>query len=189
VKNPFLVGSKVYLRPLEREDAPVLAPWFNDPEVTRTLLRYRPLSVRAEEAWIEQKANPPDGDDFVLGIALRSNDQLVGGCGLHQVEPRNRQACFGLLIGEKSEWGNGYGSEATFLVVKHAFDTVNLNRVWLQVFENNPRAQRIYEKVGFQVEGRLRQTNFREGRYWDTIVMGLLREEWRQRLRERTKGL
>ena len=79
---------------------------------------------------------------------------------------------------DKGSWGQGYGTEATRLVVQHAFATLNLNRVWLEVYEYNPRGLRAYEKVGFRKEGVKRQDNYRAGRYWDTIVMAILREEW-----------
>jgi RimJ/RimL family protein N-acetyltransferase len=82
------------------------------------------------------------------------------------------------MLGEPEEWGKGYGSEATRLVLRYAFETLNLNRVWLHVYEYNERGLRAYEKAGFRREGRLRQEMFRDGRYWDTIVMGILRDEW-----------
>jgi RimJ/RimL family protein N-acetyltransferase len=63
-------------------------------------------------------------------------------------------------------------------MVRHAFDTLNLNRVWLHVGEDNARAMRVYQKVGFRTEGRLRQDIFRDGRYWDSLLMAVLREEW-----------
>jgi RimJ/RimL family protein N-acetyltransferase len=176
VKNPFLVGTKVYLRPLEREDAPVLVPWFNDPEVTRTLRRYLPLALREEQDFIEKLGQ--NEHNLAVGIALRDSDRLIGGTGFHDMDFRNRHASFGILIGEKMEWGKGYGTEATALMVGYAFETLNLNRVWLHVYEHNPKAMRAYEKVGFRREGVLRQDCYREGRYWDTIVMAILREEW-----------
>jgi len=80
--------------------------------------------------------------------------------------------------GEKAEWSKGYATEATHLLIGHAFETLNLNRVWLHVYDKNPRALRAYEKVGFKKEGVLRQDHYREGRYWNTIVMAILREEW-----------
>ncbi len=89
-----------------------------------------------------------------------------------------RRASFGILIGDKAAWGKGYGSEATRLMLRHAFETLNLNRVWLHVYEYNQRGIRAYEKVGFRREGVLRQDTFRDGRYWDTIAMAVLREEW-----------
>src|SRR5206468_7752591 len=75
-------------------------------------------------------------------------------------------------------WGKGYGTEATRLMVQYAFDTLNLNRVWLHVLEYNERGIRCYEKVGFKKEGLLRQEHFRDGRYWDTHLVAILRDEW-----------
>jgi RimJ/RimL family protein N-acetyltransferase len=176
MQSPFLVGDAIYLRPLEIEDARTIAPWFNDPEVTRFLLRCHPMSVAKEEEWIRHIYDNPT--DVALGIALRADDRLIGSTGLHQVDLRNRSAAFGIVLGDKSAWGKGHGTEATRLMVRHAFHTLNLNRVWLEVYEYNPRGARAYEKAGFRVEGRLRQDTFRDGRYWDTLIMGVLRDEW-----------
>jgi RimJ/RimL family protein N-acetyltransferase len=176
VRNPFRVGELIYLRPLEREDAPTIAPWINDPDVSRNLLQYLPLNVRAEEQFIDRLYQ--DDQQTALGIVVKETDRLIGVTGLHKHDHRSRQASFGILLGVKTEWDKGYGTEATALVVRYAFDTLNLNRVWLHVFEDNARAIRAYEKVGFRREGLLRQDNFRDGRYGNTVVMGLLREEW-----------
>jgi ribosomal-protein-alanine N-acetyltransferase len=176
VINPFLIGSKVYLRPLEKADAPLIVPWFNDQEVIRTLHRYRPLTLKEEEEFLEQVMR--DEGNVALGIVLRETDRLIGVTGLHHTDFRNRHCSFGILIGEKTEWGKGYGTEATGLVVRYAFETLNLNRVWLQAYEYNQGGLRAYEKVGFQREGVQRQDCFREGRYWDTILMAILREDW-----------
>ncbi len=118
MKNAFLIGTKIYLRPLEREDAPVLAPWFNDPEVTRTLLIYRPISLRAEEEFLEKIYQSQH--DLVLGVALKATDKLIGAAGLKEIDFKNRHANFGISIGAKEEWGKGYGTEATQLIVRHA---------------------------------------------------------------------
>jgi RimJ/RimL family protein N-acetyltransferase len=177
VQNPFLIGPTVYLRPLEPQDAPTLTPWFNDAEVNRFMLRSRPMSVVEEEAFLRRMAE--SDSDVLLGIVLRENDRLVGGTGFHKIDARNRHASFGITIGAKDLWSKGLGSEATRLMVGYAFGTLNLNRVWLEVYEYNPRAVRVYEKIGFRVEGRLRQDTFRDGRYWDTLLMGILRDEWR----------
>src|SRR5262249_33547480 len=150
--------------------------WMNDAEVTRTLLAYRPYNLRAEEEYIEKIMQSEH--DLVLGIAVRADDRLIGALGLHQMDFRHRQTSFGIVIGEKSDWGKGYGTEATFLIVKPSFETLNLNRVWLHVFEHNLSGLRAYEKVGFRREGVLRQSSFSQGRYWDTISMAILREDW-----------
>jgi RimJ/RimL family protein N-acetyltransferase len=176
VKNPFLIGTKVYLRPLEREDAPLLVRWINDPEVTETLNFYRPMNLRAEEEFIDRALQSEH--DLALGIALAEGDRLIGTTGLHQIDFRNRHAGFGISLGDKGEWGKGYGTETTRLLVRHCFETLNLHRVWLHVFQYNERGIRTYEKVGFKREGVLRQDRYKGGRYWDTWVMAILREEW-----------
>jgi RimJ/RimL family protein N-acetyltransferase len=176
MKNPFLIGTKLYLRPLEREDAKQCAAWFNDPDIIRTLLAYRPVNLRAEEEFIDKALQSEH--ELVLGIALQGSEHLIGGTGLHRMDFRNRHAGFGITIGEKEEWGKGYGTEAARLMVAHAFETLNLNRVWLHVYEYNQRGIRVYERIGFQKEGVLRQDTYREGRYWDTIVMGILKSEF-----------
>jgi [ribosomal protein S5]-alanine N-acetyltransferase len=178
MKNPIVIGDKVYLRPLERDDAVTVQPWVNDPEMTRYMLVYRPMDLVSEEQFIERVNR--NETDVVFGVARREDDVLIGVSGLHQIHWKNRNAHFGIGIGDKSCWNQGLGTQTTALVMQYAFDTLNLHRVTLHVFEYNPRAVRVYEKLGFQKEGLLRQENFREGRYWDTIVMGLLCEDWRQ---------
>ncbi len=178
MRHPFLIGERVYLRTLDRADAPAFVTWLNDPEVARFLLPRGPMTLRAEEEYIDALAH---GDRISLGLALRDGDRLIGGTGLHDIDLRCRRAAFGILVGEKEEWGKGYGTEATRLMLGHAFESLNLNRVWLHVFEYNERGIRAYEKIGFRREGVLRQDTFREGRYWDTIAMAMLREEWDRR--------
>jgi RimJ/RimL family protein N-acetyltransferase len=82
------------------------------------------------------------------------------------------------MIGDKTYWNRGYGTEAVRLVAKHGFNTLNLNRIFLHVFENNPRAIRAYEKAGFSHEGRKRQAEFKDGKYIDVLVMSMLRNEF-----------
>lgn len=176
MSNAFLVGTNLYLRPLERADAPRVTPWLNDPEVRRTLAVHRPINLQSEEEFIAKVYQSEH--DLVLGIVLNEGDTFIGVTGLHQMDFTNRHASFGIALGNKSVWNHGYGTEATALMVQYAFDTLNMNRVWLRVFEYNVAGIKTYEKVGFQREGVLRQEVYREGRYWDAIVMAILRGEW-----------
>lgn len=176
MQNPYLIGPSVYLRPPDKADAPILTPWFNDAEVTRFMHVRPPLPQAAEEAFIAGlNANVMEP---TLAIVVREGDRLIGVTGLDKADVRNRHAMFGIGIGDKSAWGKGYGTEATRLVVGHAFETLNLNRVWLTAFEYNARGIRAYEKADFRVEGRLRQECYRDGRYWDVLLMAVLREDW-----------
>ena len=176
MNNAFLIGPKVYLRPLEPADAPVIAPWLNDQEVTRFTLQYRPMTLAREQEFLAQAGNSEK--NLALGIVPRASDRLIGVTGLHLMDFRQRHCSFGIILGVKEEWNKGYGTEATRLIVDHAFRTLNFNRVWLHVHEFNERGVRTYEKAGFRKEGRLRQDCYRDGRYWDTLVMGILRAEW-----------
>lgn len=177
MQTPFLIGSAIYLRPLDLADVPQLLTWMNDPEVTRQLRAYRPIMRVWEEEFLRKLSTSET--DIALGIMVREPEQFIGVTGLHRLDVGNRHAAFGITIGETSAWGKGYGTEVTRLMVQYAFDRLNLNRVWLHVYEFNERARRVYQKVGFRPEGRLRQDTFRDGRYWDTLVMGVLRDEWR----------
>src|SRR5262249_43248535 len=131
---PFLIGTQIYLRPLELADAPAVTPWFNDPEVNRNLLRYQPLSVHGEEEFIRKVT--ASETEVIVGVVAREGDRLVGVTGLHP-DFRCRNAMFGICLGDKAAWGRGYGTEATRLMVRHAFETLNLHRVWLEVYEYN----------------------------------------------------
>ena len=176
--SPFLIGTTIYLRAFERADAPLLAQYINDPDVTLTLKVYRPMNTQREEEFIE---NTSKGEhDLALGIALKSTDQLIGAVGFHGIDFKDRKADFGIMIAVKEEWNKGHGTEATKLMIAYGFETLNLHRIELRVYENNPRAIRVYEKVGFKREGTLRQEHYRQGRYWDTHVMAILRDEWRK---------
>ncbi len=177
MKNPFLIGELVYLRPLDRADAPAVVPWVNDPEITRSLRIYRPLNLQAEEEYIDQIRKSET--DVTLGLCVRGDDRFIGVTGLHAIDFKNRHTGFGIVIGERTEWDKGYGTDATRLMVNYAFATLNLNRVWLQVYEFNVRGRKTYEKVGFRVEGIQRQDRYSDGRYWDTTLMAVLREEWK----------
>jgi RimJ/RimL family protein N-acetyltransferase len=84
----------------------------------------------------------------------------------------------GIGIGEREYWGKGYSTDMMRVILRYAFTELNLNRVTLNVFEYNPRAVRSYEKAGFVVEGRERKAIHRDGKYWDVLFMGVLREEW-----------
>jgi ribosomal-protein-alanine N-acetyltransferase len=174
--NPFLIGEKVYLRPVERADAPLFIQWLNNPDVQLTTLRARPLNLQDEEEYVDRMR--VSLTDVALLIVAQADDRPVGGTGLLQIDWRSRHACFGITIGDAADWGKGYGTEATRLIVDHAFATMNLNRVWLQVIEYNERGLRIYEKIGFKKEGLLRQEHYRKGRYWNTWLMAMLREDW-----------
>ena len=176
MQTPFLIGKRVYLRPLGGQDLDRCLRWVNDPEITPNLLLRFPISREREREWLESKYK--DDREIVLAIVLKDADRHVGNCGLHKIDYVDREAEFGILIGEKEEWGRGYAPEAARLLLDYGFRELNLHRIGLEVFSYNLRAQRVYEKVGFVREGIRRESHFSNGLFHDTIIMGILRTEW-----------
>jgi diamine N-acetyltransferase len=177
----MILGQRVRLRPVEKDDLPRFVKWFSDPDVRTNLALYLPMSLGQEEKWYER--NLQASDTQAWAIDAQPADMAVGpwvhigSCGFHHIEWRNRLAELGISIGARDYWNRGYGTDAVATLVSFGFNTLNLNRVWLRVFADNPRAIRCYEKVGFKLEGRLRQDNFNAGAYRDTLLMGLLRSD------------
>jgi RimJ/RimL family protein N-acetyltransferase len=183
----MIFGERVRLRRVEREDLPRFVVWLNDPEVRRQLAIVYPLGMTQQEGWFEAQLKA-EAAVQPYAVDVRSQETAaagpdpawthVGGAGFHTVDWPNRSAELGLVIGNKLYWHQGYGTEATRALVRWGFRELNLNRVWLRVFEDNAAGIRCYEKTGFRLEGRLRQDRYREGRYLDTLVMGVLRDEF-----------
>jgi RimJ/RimL family protein N-acetyltransferase len=170
-----IVGKKIRLRAIERSDIPTFVRWFNDPEVTQYLETYMPLSQAQEERWFE--AQLEQRDRFIFGVETLDG-KLIGNLGLIDIDWKNSHALLGIVLGEKEYWGQGYGTDAITTLLGFAFKQMNLHRVHLPTYEYNKRAIRCYEKCGFTLEGRMRQAHFHDGQYYDELVMGILREEF-----------
>lgn len=206
---PFLMGERVYLRVAHEHDAPRAMRFVNDPRVRQYLGFHRAMSEKAERDWLENVENDPHHAFFAIivhdgldasprpappgsaGFYLERG-RHVGFAGLHELgkgyRGPARSALFGISIGEPEFWGKGYGSEALELVLRYAFEELNLNRMELDVLANNERAWRAHERAEFRREGRLRQAMFRHGAYHDLYRMAILAHEWRDRLAGRSRN-
>lgn len=176
----MIYGKRIRLRAVEQNDLPKFVAWLNDAEVTAGLSMYLPLAPADEEAWyIGMRQRPPEERPLVIEVRDDENWRMIGNIGLLNLDSRIRSCEVGIFIGEKSLWNQGYGTEAMQLILRHAFNTLNLNRVFLRVHETNPRAVRAYEKAGFVLEGRERQGQYSNGQYYDVLHMSVLRSEWK----------
>ena len=177
----MIYGDRIRLRALEEKDLPFFVQWLNDPELRQFLFLHMPLSTADEEDWYrEQLDKPPEERPLTIEIQSERKGgwKIIGNCGFIKLDWRSRAAELGIQIGEKAAWNQGYGTRAVQLLVEHGFQTLNLHRIWLRVFDFNGRAIQVYRKIGFTEEGRLRQAYYHQGRYHDLLVMGLLRQEW-----------
>jgi RimJ/RimL family protein N-acetyltransferase len=174
---------------LKMDDPEILAKafsrWGRDSEYHRLLDGGAASMVSAKtiQSWIEKDLEKGPGDDFFFVIHTLENDRLVGFISLFGIDWNHGNTWVGIGLGERDHWGKGYGTDAMRVMLKYAFTELNLNRVTLGVFDYNPRAIRSYEKAGFTHEGRVRNALLKEGRRWDVLEMGILKEEW-----QRTKG-
>jgi RimJ/RimL family protein N-acetyltransferase len=171
----MIYGSRIRLRRIERQDIPTFVRWFGDPEVREYLMINRPISNAEEERWFERKLEEEDSEIYAIETMDGAH---IGNIELFNIDTRHRHAELGIVIGEKAYWGQGYGSDAVRTLLRFGFEEMNLHRVFLRVYEDNARGIRAYEKCGFRHEGRLREANYRKGRYWDELVMGVLNDEF-----------
>lgn len=175
----MIAENEIRLRALEKEDLPRCVAWLNDPEVIAGLMLYTPLSLGQEEAWYDKiLKHPVEEQPLAIEILVNGTWIHVGVIGLDTINWQSRCGEVGIFIGEKSFWNQGWGTRAMRLMLKHGFNTLNLNRIKLFVYETNQRAIQSYKKAGFIEEGRMRQERFINGKYVDAIFMGILRSEW-----------
>jgi RimJ/RimL family protein N-acetyltransferase len=174
---PQIAGNLVALRRPIAADLPSVVRWYRDPEIAR-LTRYqmRQMSQVEIERFFQVRMLAPDA--LAYSIVELPGWRLIGFTTFSALDGDNGSVMFHITIGERNAWGRGLGTEATQLMLGHAFERLGLHRVGLTVFSYNTRAIRAYEKAGFRIEGRLREAIQRDRRYFDEIQMGILAEEW-----------
>ncbi|MGH2512616.1 MAG: GNAT family N-acetyltransferase [Candidatus Limnocylindrales bacterium] len=173
-----LVGDRVVLRRHVPTNLAAFMRWYADPEVSR-LTRYQegPMARAEIERFFHARVLGPES--LAMAIHERATDRLLGTCAFSQLDGENGSALFHITIGEKDAWGRGFGTEATRLMVEHAFERLRLHRLGLSVFAFNERAIRAYRRAGFVIEGRSREAIRRDGRWWDEVEMSILDSDWR----------
>ena len=175
------VGEHIRLTALTKEDMPQVARWFRDAGLLR--LWNADAAKPASEAGLIKQLEEMDKRDNAFGFAIRpiEGEELLGYIELEGILWSHQVAWIAIGIGDRANWGRGYGREAMTLVLDFAFRELNLYRIQLSVFEYNDRAIALYEKLGFQREGVFREMLHRDGRRYDMYLYGLLRHEWEAR--------
>jgi RimJ/RimL family protein N-acetyltransferase len=169
---------------LSSEDPQVMAEafarWNQNSEYMR-LLDSDPAhlwSVKKIQEWFEKDLDSPLPNNLLFSIRSLSDDSLIGFIAFDGINWTDRDTFVAIGIGEPAFWSKGYGSDAMCLMLRYGFTELNLHRISLTVFEQNPRGIRSYEKCGFKHEGRIRDFLLRDGRRSDMLHMGILRREW-----------
>lgn len=172
-------GNRVFLRPFERSDAETYRRWRADARVM-DLAGYPggPLSLAQVERRIEDVTKRYGTDEYQFVICLLDDERPIGEASLFGLDRANGSAELGIAIGEPDEWGKGHGTDAVEALVDFGFGELRLERIELNVWTENHRAMRAYEKAGFVHEGTLRHDRYEHGRFTDGHVMSILRDEW-----------
>ena len=176
----MIVGERIRLRAIERADLPRLVEWRNNPEIYVHFFEHEPLSLAMQERWFETFLNRDDEKFWIA--CLHEQEEPLGTAALTRIDMRSRKAELGrVMIQPGEQRRQGYCREMCELVLGYAFAHLNLNRVSLEVFDDNTAAIGLYRSLGFAEEGRFRQHVFAAGRYRDVLAFSLLRAEWSDR--------
>jgi RimJ/RimL family protein N-acetyltransferase len=173
----FLTSEKIYLRPIEESDIPDITRWLNDPITTHYMFYGQlPKNLQQVREIIMSQALAPQNVMWL--VCDQKTGKSIGFCGLHDIHLTAQKAEFRVLIGEADFRGKGLGTEITEMLTFYGFDRLNLHRVYLGVTHENMGGVRAYEKAGYKYEGTLKDDIYRNGRYYDSVRMGILREDY-----------
>ena len=172
-----LIGERIYLSPRNNEEIEKFTEWMNDFETTDYTGRSAYITtLEGEKKYFEENIDK----DYNFFIVTLDNDKLIGTVGLERYNSINRTATLGIFIGDKEYRSQGYGTEAIKLILDYGFNYLNLNNIKLELISFNERALKCYKKCGFKEYGRRRKSKFINGKYYDTIEMDILAEEFKE---------
>ncbi|QSQ10397.1 Spermidine N(1)-acetyltransferase [Koleobacter methoxysyntrophicus] len=174
----MLQSERLKLRVLEEQDGSMIVVWRNQKEVIDQLFSYVGITAKQHFNWYEKYINDDTRLEFI--IEIKDKKKPIGTIGLNNIDFKNQKAELGIMIGELTEQGKGYGEEAVRSLLQYAFDELNLQKIYLKTFCDNEPAVRLYKKVGFHQEGILRKEIFKNGKFKDVIIMSILKDEWKR---------
>jgi RimJ/RimL family protein N-acetyltransferase len=178
MKNSFLVGDRIYLRALNEGDVEGgYIQWFNDEEVCANNSHHI-FPYTKEKALYYINSSREFKDALVLAVVLKGDDLHIGNIALQNINFISKSAEFAIILGEKNCWGQNYSKEASCLLVKHGFASMNLNRIYCGTSAKNIAMQKLASYLGMVEEGRRRQALYKNGQFVDSIEYGLLRNEF-----------
>ena len=169
-----LEGERVYLSPMNPEDAEIYAKWLSNPNINQYLSLHNSLVTKEGE---QDYLNKFCKEEFHLAIIKKENDELIGNIGLEGLDYKNGTCELGIFIGDENNLGKGYGTEAVKLLTEFAFKELRLHSIYLRTYDFNERAIKSYEKCGFKEFGRRHESRFTDGKYHDMVYMELINKE------------
>jgi len=178
VYHPFIIGEKLYLRGLERSDLEGdYFDWLDNREITKFLdSGVFPNTPEKMEEYYRNTALSPN--NIMLAIIDKESDKHIGNIKLGPVNWITRIASLGIMIGNQEFWGKGYGTEAIKLVLDYAFLRLNLHKVTAGIAAIHQASIEAFKKAGFEIEGQLKSQFFLDGKYYDSVYLGVTKEDF-----------
>ena len=182
----FIKGEKIFLRTLTKKD--IYAgwwEWFNDKEITRYLNKGHEKNTVAKQIEFFQKTKNSNSD-FILGICDSQTEKHIGTTGIHNIqESDGKCGDFGIVIGKKEYWNQGIGAEAWYLMVKYAFNSLNLDSIETRVFVDNKASLKIAQKLGFKILDILKKDVIKNGTEIDRLLLRLDKDFWHKNIEDK----
>ena len=175
----MMMGNLVVLTTVERSELKQLMAWRNNPNLRKHFREYRELNMTAQELWFEQKVlNDPS--TMMFSIRRSTDNKLLGCCGFGYINWVHRHADLSLYIGWNEAYidDKGYAEDACKILLNYGFKELCLNKVWTEIYEFDKKKQKLYDKLGFQQDGLLRENYFYNGRWWGSRILSLLAREY-----------
>ncbi len=175
----MIKGNKIYLSSIEEKDLESLRYWRNLPEYRKYFREYREISSQMQKAWYEKTVNG-DKNTIMFAIRARECDELLGCCGLCYINWVHRHSDLSLYIGKDEAYidEEGIAQESCRLLFQYGFGELNLNKIWTEIYEFDEKKYGLYKQLGFHEDGRLRKQYFYNGKWWDSYLLSLLRDEF-----------
>jgi RimJ/RimL family protein N-acetyltransferase len=177
----MIKGKKVGLRAVEREDLVLLRDWRNIEEFRRNFREIRELNLLNQSNWFERVSVNPN--DFMFMIVRLEDNMPLGACGLLYTNWIIRSSDFSFYIGHEEAYidKKGYAEEAADLLINYGFSNLNLNKIWMELYEFDSRKLSFFkEKFNFKQDGILRDNCFEDGKYWNSYLISLLKNEYQK---------
>lgn len=172
--------SRVYLRALEPTDYKISINWRKDDEIWDMLggTKYF-VSEAYEKQWVEKTIF--DSKDVKLAICLKENDRYIGNVYMTNIDMQKQSCHSHILIGEKDCWGKGYAGEALILLCDYMFTERNIHRIQAIVLESNQASLKMHQKCGYKIDGLMRDSVFKNGKFQNQYILSLLKDDFEMR--------
>lgn len=174
----MIKGNLVGLRAIEKSDLMLMRDWRNIPSFRKNFREFRELNMKNQEVWHDYISSSKN--DFMFIIERLSDNLPIGVCGLIYINQIINSGDFSFYIGHNNSYidDEGYANDAAKLLINYGFDTLNLNKIWMELYEfDEMKISFFTEKHSFKVDGKLRQNCYESGKYYDSFIISLLKND------------